>query len=450
MSNKTPTYNLKAVVRETGLKPDTLRAWERRYGVPAPQRTDSGHRLYSQYDIDTLKWLLLRQNEGMSISRAIELWRRMETGGLDPSAMAAASSIQRPVEQRGIVLPLPAAGAINAGDTLTSLRRAWIAACLAFDEYHAEQVLAQAFALFPAETVCLELIQKGLAEIGNSWYVGSVTVQQEHFASALALRRMEALLISTPAPTRPGRILVGCPPEEAHTFVPLLLSLLLRRRGWDIVYLGADVPLHSIETTLAVVHPNLVVLTAQQLYTAAGLLEMAEVLQSERIPLAFGGLIFSTTPDLHLAIPGYYLGGHIEQAVSHVEQLMAALRPQAAQRQASYAYREALDHFRTRRPLIEATVWEQMEEHMSRHHLAIANLNFSRDIAAALMLGDLNYLHPGVAWIEGLLANQYAVPNHTLHLFLRVYYNALVAHLDQRGQVVIDWMTQLLDGERPA
>ncbi len=84
MSDKTPTYNLKAVVRETGLKPDTLRAWERRYGVPAPQRTDSGHRLYSQHDIDTLKWLLVRQNEGMSISRAVELWHRLEADGLDP------------------------------------------------------------------------------------------------------------------------------------------------------------------------------------------------------------------------------------------------------------------------------------------------------------------------------------------------------------------------------
>ena len=73
-----PTFNLKAVVQETGLKPDTLRAWERRYGLPVPQRTDSGHRLYS------LKWLIARQDEGMSISRAVELWRRLEADESDP------------------------------------------------------------------------------------------------------------------------------------------------------------------------------------------------------------------------------------------------------------------------------------------------------------------------------------------------------------------------------
>ena len=60
-TTETPIYNLKVVVQETGIKPDTLRAWERRYGLPNPARTEGGHRLYSQYDIDTLKWLSARQ-----------------------------------------------------------------------------------------------------------------------------------------------------------------------------------------------------------------------------------------------------------------------------------------------------------------------------------------------------------------------------------------------------
>ena len=448
MSNRTPTYNLKAVVRETGLKPDTLRAWERRYGVPAPQRTDSGHRLYSQHDIDTLKWLLLRQNEGMSISRAIELWRRMEGDGLDPLEAAGAPNGQRAVDVRSTA-PVPPTGVLPDGDTTAGLRRAWVAACLAFDEQRAEQILAQAFALFPAEIVCLELIQKGLAEIGAGWYRGGVTVQQEHFASALALRRMEALLISTPPPTRPGRILVGCPPEEEHTFVPLMLSLLLRRRGWDVVYLGANVPLRSIEATLRVVRPNLVVLTAQQLYTAASLLEMAEVLYRERIPLAFGGLIFAEVPNLHLAIPGYYLGDKLEHAAEAVEQAMASLRLQAAQRVADQEHSEAAEHFRSRQLLIESDVWRQLEGHLPQRHLAMANLSFGRGLIAALTLGDMNYLHPDMAWIEGLLLNHYEMPPIALDSYLEAYYNALATHLDPPGRLLIDWMAQLLGKETP-
>lgn len=53
--NKSPAYNLKVVVAETGIKPDTLRAWERRYGLPNPHRTEGRHRLYSDYDMATIK-----------------------------------------------------------------------------------------------------------------------------------------------------------------------------------------------------------------------------------------------------------------------------------------------------------------------------------------------------------------------------------------------------------
>lgn len=446
MSDKTPTYNLKAVVRETGLKPDTLRAWERRYGVPSPQRTDSGHRLYSQHDIDTLKWLLVRQDEGMSISRAIELWRRIEDDGADPLESAAAPGTQRPPEIRNVA---PAPIVSSDGDTVASLRRSWVTACLGFDEYQAEQLLAQAFALFSAETVCLELIQKGLAEIGDGWYRGKVTVQQEHFASALALRRMEALLISTPAPTRPGRIMVGCPPEEEHTFVPLMLSLLLRRRGWDVIYLGANVPLRSIEATIGAVRPNLVILTAQQLHTAAGLLEMAEILYSERVPVAFGGLVFNEIPDLHLAIPGYYLGDKLDRATAVVEQVMTSLRPVPAQRLVGYNYRDAVEHFRAKQAMVESDVWRQMEAHMPRRHLAMANLNFGRNIIAALTLGDMNYLHPDMEWVEGLLVNHYEMPARAIDAYLEAYYEAINDNLDRPGYLVIEWMAQLLGKDLP-
>jgi methanogenic corrinoid protein MtbC1 len=449
MSDKTPTYNLKAVVRETGLKPDTLRAWERRYGVPAPQRTESGHRLYSQHDIDTLKWLLVRQNEGMSISRAVELWHRLETDGFDPLTASVAPGTQRTPEPRGPAAPAVSV-AFGNGDTVANLRQSWVNACLAFDEYQAEQLLSQAFSLFPAETVCLDVIQKGLAEIGEGWYRGRVTVQQEHFASALALRRMEALLISTPSPTRPGRIMVGCPPDEEHTFVPLMLSLLLRRRGWEVIYLGANVPIRSIEATVGVVRPNLVILTAQQLYTAASLLEMAEVLYSERVPVAFGGLVFTEVPDLHLAIPGYYLGDKLEQATAAVEQVMASLRPVPAQRLVGYDYKETVEHFRGRQTLIESDVWQQMQQHMPKRHLATANLSFGRAIIAALSLGDVNYLDPDIDWIEGLLVNHNEMPAAALDAYLDTYYDAVVRHLGKSGYLVIEWMARLLGKEMPS
>ena len=80
----TPTYNLKAVIKETGIAADTLRAWERRYGLPMPGRTPGGHRLYSKRDIEIIKWLMAKQGEGLSISRAVDLWNELTESGQDP------------------------------------------------------------------------------------------------------------------------------------------------------------------------------------------------------------------------------------------------------------------------------------------------------------------------------------------------------------------------------
>jgi DNA-binding transcriptional MerR regulator len=66
----TPLYPIREVCRLTGVKPITLRAWERRYDLLEPVRTESGHRLYTQNHIDFLKKVMhLTQDEGIPISR---------------------------------------------------------------------------------------------------------------------------------------------------------------------------------------------------------------------------------------------------------------------------------------------------------------------------------------------------------------------------------------------
>lgn len=435
-ANHTPSYNLKAVVQETGLKPDTLRAWERRYGLPQPQRTNGGHRLYSQSDIDMLKWLVARQDEGLSISRAVDMWHSLKESGQDPLQLSPHILPTPSVSQS----PLP------VGNTITELRRNWISACLAFDERTAENILAQASALYPLETVCFELLQKGLVEIGEGWYKGDITVQQEHFASALAMRRLDALVAATPPPTRLGRILVACPSEEEHTFSPLLLTLLLRRHGWDVVYLGADVPASRLEMTIATARPQLIILVAQQLHTAATLYQMAQMLQREHVALAFGGTIFNHLPPVRTRIPGYFLGEHLDHSAQVVEQLLLSprLAPPPAGMATSEAYQQALSHFREQQALIEALVWQSMKtEPIAQERLAKANHKLARNIIAALVLGDIEFVGPNITWIQGLLINQ-QMPLEQLHHYLKAYCQAVQQHLDERGKIVINWLDRLM------
>jgi DNA-binding transcriptional MerR regulator/methylmalonyl-CoA mutase cobalamin-binding subunit len=435
-SNHTPTFNLKAVVQETGLKPDTLRAWERRYGIPQPQRTTGGHRLYSQQDIEMLKWLVTRQDEGLSISRAVDLWHSLKEQGQNPLHLSAHSHLAALS-----VAHSPA----TVGNTINELRRAWVSACLNFDERTAENILAQASALYPLDTVCFELLQKGLTYIGGGWFKGEITVQQEHFASALAMRRLDALIAATPSPTRPGRILVVCPPHEEHTFSPLLITLLLRRYGWDVVYLGADVPLHRLEMTIATTRPQLVIISAQQLYTAAKLLEMAQLLQQEGVPMAFGGSIFNMIPALRFRIPGYFLGERLDLTAQIVEQLLKSprLTPPPPVSETSAMYQQTLYHYRERQSLLEAHVWQSLKStEIPQEFLINANEKLGRNIVAALILGNIDYSGTDIAWIEFLFVNN-QIPTDQLRRYLKTYYQAAQLHLEEPGRIIIDWLGRL-------
>jgi DNA-binding transcriptional MerR regulator len=433
-----PVYNLKAVVRETRLKPDTIRAWERRYGLPEPRRTDSGHRLYSQNEINMLKWLVARQNEGMSISRAVVLWRRLQENNLDRAepALYGGMSLAATV---GDPTTLPA-----ATDIVAQLRAAWLNACLLFDEQTAERVLSHAFAILPTEMVCLTLIQRGLAAIGDGWYQGRITVQQEHFASALTTRRMEALLAATPVATRPNRILVGCPAEENHTLPPLLLALLLRRRGWDVIFLGADIPLADLIATVRTARPQLVILVAQQLVTAATLLEMGQLLVNERVPLGFGGAIFTQIPELRPRIAGHYLGDQLDAAPQAVENVLAAPRIQNALTPVAHEYPEALHSFKVSIAQIEADVWQAVGAGIMAHEqLAHANQYISRNIMAALTFGSMSFLQPAIIWLRDLLIHHGGVSEQALAFYLQAYQAAVESQLHERGAMIAKGLNEL-------
>ncbi|MRR32972.1 hypothetical protein EG834_22165, partial [bacterium] len=250
-----------------------------------------------------------RQWEGLTISRAVELGRYRVAAGQDPLGEAALE-LAPVVEQ-----PLPADTRIKV------LRNHWLDACLVFDSQTAEDLLNQAIALYPIETVCIEVLQWGLKSLGDLWYAGKASVSQEHFTSGMVINRMEAMLLTVPQPTRGQTVLIGCPANEQHTFPPLLLTLLLRRRGWKVINLGANVPADQLVETSQALRPDLVVLVAQTLPSAAALEHTVALLSQLNIPVAYGGLVFNRVPALRNSIPGWFLGESVSGAVSQIAQL---------------------------------------------------------------------------------------------------------------------------------
>jgi len=432
--SENPTFNLKAVISETGLKPDTIRAWERRYGLPTPARTAGGQRIYSEQDILALKWLIARKGEGLNISRAVRLWRQLEADGQNPY-------LAFPGRPDG---GSQASSPLQPGKSLEGARQAWVDACLRFDEAEADRILAEAFAAFPLETVCTAVLQAGLSAIGDLWHANRATVQHEHFASELAVRRLEGLVSATPRPHRRGRLLVGCAPDEAHTFAPLLLVLLLRRRGWDVVYLGANVPPARLETAVEQVKPRMVVLTAQSIHSAAMLQEMGFILERNGTRMGYGGLIFNRIPELRTRIPGEFLGEGIDRAPQVLEGLLRseARVPRLADRDP--ASQAALDHYRDRQEILAHQLWLELKDAGIRPaDLQTASHFLAQGIAAALSLGDIAYLGEDLRWVGELLTN-YGVNHGSLEAFLRAYQGAARANLDDRATPILSWLDQMI------
>jgi len=429
--SQTPTYNIKVVLNKTGIAADTLRAWERRYGLPVPQRTQGGHRLYSERDIATIKWLLAKQEEGLSISRAVDLWNEQLASGLDPLGDSVSTDSVAPL----------AVATSSSESTLATLRAEWINACKNFDEVTAEQIVNQSFSLFPVESVCMDVLQKGLSEIGELWYENKLSVQQEHFASSLAMRRLDALLSAAPAPTKKHTILVGCPSDEWHTFTPLLLSLLLRRRGFKVIYLGANVPADRFIDTVKDVGADIVILVSQQLTSAATLQDTAHMLANKNIPVAYGGRIFNLRTAISEYIPGHFLGSDLRAAVDEIEKILKTKPTPHTSKAASQGYVVAHQAYKSKRTKIEATLKDLLQPLAISPTDIDTGIHFLGDhITAALQLGDMSHVSAEIDWLRMLLASHATQPAQLIN-FMEVYAQAVDKNINGQGKPIFEWLS---------
>ena len=446
MSMHTPSFNLKAVVRETGIKAETLRAWERRYGIPRPARSAGGHRIYSRRDIDTLHWLMRRRQEGISISRAAERWQTIESEGRDPlQEPGFASSYFVFSERRSETSQLEVAENDEVDIQISTACAEWMAACTAFDEFSAQRVLSQAFALFPVETVCLHILCKGLRQLGNDWHLDNVTAQQVSFAAAQAMQRIKTLLTASPQPTRPGQILMACPADESHTFGMTLLQLLIRRRGFGTVYLGGNLPSSEMEVTLQKIRPDLVVLVSQQLRSAGNLLDMSELVVRQDVPVAFGGRIFNISETICRSVPGSFLGTDLLQAGHNAESLLSAPSQTTRPLLQTNIYEDLLANYHANLARISAQVWTAPQGKTPEWTTLVRPyFSLSSSIASALRFGDPSLLTLESEWLCSFMESR-DISVSVLEEYLLLGLSAVHSVLGSEGDPIVGMLETLLN-----
>ncbi|MGB0387579.1 MAG: MerR family transcriptional regulator [Ardenticatenaceae bacterium] len=289
-----PLFNTKAVVQETGISASTLRAWERRYGLPAPTRTKKNYRLYSEYDIGLIRWLHDQIDSGLSISQAVELYHHMKLGEDTPANLDEPQRVKE------------AKHSYDAPSCQTRLIKAF----KAFDEEGADQLIGELFVLFPIEHVLTEIIDPVMVEVGEQWHAGELPIPVEHFASAYIKRKIMSLMNAQPNHPHAPIVITGCAPHEQHELGILFLSLFLQRNGLRVIYLGQNVPQEDLRAALEALQPAMIALSAMTEQTALKLQAISKMITE--LPtgpiFAFGGSAFNRNPELGETLSGIRLG----------------------------------------------------------------------------------------------------------------------------------------------
>lgn len=322
-----PRYNMKAVTRRTGIAAATLRAWERRYSALSPQRSDGNYRLYSERDIAVLKWLQAQLDAGLSISRAVALLERLK---MRDSSRSSARKSQAEVEEPEPIVaqaePTIAGVVDPAASSRENLSAALYQALVEMDEQSAGIVLAEAFALYQVDQVCLDVMIPVMRRIGEAWHNGSISVVNEHFASAYLHGRLLSIFSSYIAVTGP-LILVGTAPGELHELGSLIFAILLRRRGLNVRFVGTNVPLVDLVRTIEQLRPRVVAMAATLIETAHQLRSLPTQF-SQNYPdmlLVLGGQGFTHYGDEHHwgEYPNLFLAHDLVAGVQVVEDAIA-------------------------------------------------------------------------------------------------------------------------------
>jgi MerR family transcriptional regulator, light-induced transcriptional regulator len=247
--------------RRTGVSAELLRAWERRYGLLRPTRTEGGFRLYSPGDQQRVSKMRSHLQQGLSAAGAARL------------TLAEAD-----VEGRDEAEPILQRRAQELRQALDEL-----------DESAAQSTLDSVLAELSPETVLSDLVLPYLRELGERWESGKASVGQEHFASQLIRGRLLGLARGWDRGAGP-RALLACAPGEQHDLGLIAFGLALRARGWRITYLGQDTPVETLAETARSVEPQAVVIASVSPghFTRSGA-ELRRVARTARVWLAGPG-----------------------------------------------------------------------------------------------------------------------------------------------------------------
>jgi len=290
-------YPIGTIASLTGVKPITLRAWERRYGMIEPVRTASGRRMYTREDIDLINRVVAMLDRGMRIGQVkaeLEAQDRREQG-------------------------------INgdSGDPSGVFRRRMTTAIIRFDEDALDDAYNEALSLYSVDIVTRDVLTPMLVALGERWREGIGSIAEEHFFGFYLRNKLGARFHHRSRGEHGCRLLAACLPNEQHENGLLLLALALHERGHRMVLLGANMPLEEIPAATRQARCDGVVLSGS-LDPSPELLavQLPHVVAESTVPIIVGGSASVRCHDMIRAAGAEPVGDDLEKGIRRIEALL--------------------------------------------------------------------------------------------------------------------------------
>lgn len=343
-----PVYNTRAVVQRTGVPADTVRAWERRYGYPAPCRTTGNQRLYSERDLALICWLRDRTREGLTISQAVALYSSLCNDSF-PVSSSPSSPVKTVADRETAPDTEPAlffdrvAAPAHPQQAPTFRSRVPLArmcgeigdALAHFDDQRAERVIEELMVFTAVEEICCHILEPVLAEISRQRENGRLSAGAENFATAFILRKINVLFnISRPHTGRGPVVTAGVEGDRREVGL-LVTSLFLSRYGYHVIYMGPNLPAGDlIQAALSLRAPFVLLSASTEAdidtlnYTVHELVDRfrRDVEQPSLPVVGYVGAIFASRPELRRRVEAEFLGNDAFSSVAMVDRLLSAGR----------------------------------------------------------------------------------------------------------------------------
>jgi DNA-binding transcriptional MerR regulator len=292
-------FPIREVARLTGVNPVTLRAWERRYGLICPTRTESGHRLYSQADIEAVRSILAWTERGVAVSKV-------------GTILARSSASQTPL----------AAAERAACDGASAEWQAQLrAAVAAFDEGRVERIYGRVFAGYPPalafQTVLLPVWQELLLR-RDGFGRTSEWLFLDTFLRGRVLQRLQL----SAAPEQ-ARVLLAALPGQLHELELLVAGLLLGGDEFAVGLLGVGQPFDELALVCEKVRPQALVLFSNRAPEAELPRQLARLALTLDCPLALAGETAELLGEQLQGTPVACLGGEGELMRRRLRQFLA-------------------------------------------------------------------------------------------------------------------------------